>query len=99
MIQFSEKVLRYTEHQTKQDFLENDLHYDATLRNLALIGEAANQIPSEIRDQYPQVTWRQIIGTRNRIIHDYLGIDDDVIWSIITDDIPTLLPTLKSILN
>ena len=52
-------------------------------------------IPSEIRAANPQIPWRQIIATRNRLIHGYLGIDDDTLWSIIRDDIPGLLPALQ----
>ncbi|QIT57249.1 DUF86 domain-containing protein [Aquisalimonas sp. 2447] len=73
------------------------LTYDATLRNLELIGEAATHIPDEVRSIHPEVPWRMIIATRNRLIHAYLGIDDDTIWSIIQDDIPKLLRLLRAI--
>ena len=71
--------------------------YDTTLRNLELIGEAATHIPTGIRERAAQVPWRQIIATRNRLIHGYLGIDDDVLWSIIEDDIPSLLVSLRAL--
>jgi uncharacterized protein with HEPN domain len=61
------------------------------VRNLELIGEAATHIPDEVR----QNTWRMIIATRNRLIHGYLGIDNDTLWSIIQTDIPALLPLLQ----
>jgi uncharacterized protein with HEPN domain len=57
--------------------------YDATLRNLELIGEAATHIPQAVRDGAPEIPWRQVIATRNRLIHGYLGIDNDTLWSII----------------
>ncbi|NKC14557.1 MAG: DUF86 domain-containing protein [Gammaproteobacteria bacterium] len=72
-------------------------NYDAALRNLELIGEAATHIPDDIRKAHPEVPWRLIIATRNRLIHAYLGIDDDTIWSIIQDDIPTLLSALEKL--
>ena len=72
------------------------LNYDATLRNLELIGEAATHIPEEIRSAHPDTPWRMIIATRNRLIHGYLGIDDDTLWSIIQDDVPELLPMLQA---
>jgi uncharacterized protein with HEPN domain len=72
-------------------FIENNITFDATLRNLELIGEAATHIPKEIQSAHPEIPWRLIIATRNRLIHAYLGIDDDTIWSIIQDDIPALL--------
>lgn len=64
------------------------------MRNLELIGEAATHIPDEIRQANPQIPWRLIIATRNRLIHGYLGIDNDTLWSIIRSDIPSLLPQL-----
>jgi uncharacterized protein with HEPN domain len=74
------------------------LTYDATLRNLELIGEAATHIPDEVRAAHPKIPWRMIIATRNRLIHGYLGIDDDdTLWSIIRDDVPELLPLLKDL--
>ena len=71
--------------------------YDATLRNLELIGEAATHIPDEVRTAHPEIPWLLIIATRNRLIHGYLGIDDDTVWSIIQDNMPELLPLLKTL--
>ena len=97
MISFSHKVLLYTRGLQQADFVSQGLVYDATLRNLELIGEAATRIPDEIRSENSEVPWRLIIATRNRLIHAYLGIDDDTIWSIIQDDIPDLLHALEKI--
>lgn len=97
MIGFAEKVLAYTEGLTQDDFIEHDLTYDATLRNLELIGEAATRIPDPVREANPEIPWRMIIATRNRLIHAYLGIDDDTIWSIIQTHIPELLERLESL--
>lgn len=97
MIACAEKVLVYTEGLDQARFTGSGLNYDATLRNLELIGEAATHIPAEIRAANPQIPWRQIIATRNRLIHGYLGIDDDTLWSIIRDDIPGLIPALQSL--
>lgn len=99
MIDFTEKVLSYTNGLTQADFVANELAYDATLRNLELIGEAATHIPDEVRAAYPKIPWRMIIATRNRLIHGYLGIDNDTLWSIIRDDAPELLPLLKALKN
>jgi uncharacterized protein with HEPN domain len=80
-------------------FEATGLNYDATVRNLELIGEAAIHIPSEIREAYISIPWRQMIATRNRLIHGYLGIDNDTLWSIIQDDIPTLITELRHASN
>ena len=97
MIEFSLKVQSYTEGMNQAEFTANTLTYDATLRNLELIGEAATHIPGEIQSAHPDIPWRLIIATRNRLIHAYLGIDDDTIWSIVQDDIPALLTALQAL--
>ncbi|MBK6597789.1 MAG: DUF86 domain-containing protein [Proteobacteria bacterium] len=95
MLDFARKVEAYTADLDQLAFVSDGLTYDATLRNLALIGESAARIPESVRDARPEIPWRQIIATRNRLIHAYLGIDDDTIWSIIRDDIPDLLKALE----
>ncbi len=97
MIGFAEKVLAYTAELDQVGFVSNELAYDATLRNLELIGEATTHIPDEVRAAHPEIPWRMIIATRNLLIHGYLGIDDDTLWSIIQDDVPNLLPLLKAL--
>ena len=97
MIEFTGKVLAYTDGLNQAGFVASGLTYDATLRNPELIGEAASHIPDEIRAAHPEIPWRMIIATRNRLIHGYLGIDNDTLWSIIRDDVPELLPLLKAL--
>jgi uncharacterized protein with HEPN domain len=99
MIVFAEKVLSYTEGFDQQGFIVSGLNYDATVRNLELIGEAATHIPDEVRQNNPQIPWRMVIATRNRLIHGYLGIDNDTMWSIIKTDIPVLLPQLQQVVG
>ena len=97
MIIFAGRVLKYTDGLDQAGFVANRLAYDATLRNLELIGEAATHIPEEFRDTHPEIPWRMIVATRNRLIHGYLGIDDDTLWSIINDDVPELISLLKEL--
>lgn len=97
MIGFAGKVLVYTEGLDQAGFEASNLTYDATLRNLELIGEAATRIPDAVRARHPDIPWRLIIATRNRLIHGYLGIDNDTIWSIVRDEIPQLLVQLHGV--
>ena len=97
MILFSEKVLIYTEGLDQESFEADEKAYDATIRKLELIGEAATHIPETIREASSSILWRKVVATRNRLIHGYLGIDNDILWSIIQDDIPFLLKELKSL--
>jgi uncharacterized protein with HEPN domain len=91
MIGCAEKVLAYSNGFTQSAFVASGLNYDATVRNLELIGEAATHIPEVVRQANPGIPWRLVIATRNRLIHGYLGIDNDTLWSLIQDDIPALL--------
>ncbi|TYT74933.1 HepT-like ribonuclease domain-containing protein [Desulfobotulus mexicanus] len=97
MIEFAEKVLLYTENMGQSDFIASGLNYDATVRNLELIGEAAKHIPAEVREANQQIPWRLVIALRNRLIHAYLGIDNDTLWSVIRDDVPVLLADLQKL--
>ena len=99
MVDFSEKALSYTNGLNRDAFVSDERTYDATLRNIELIGEAATHVPNQVREANPHIPWRVIIGTRNRVAHGYLGLDDDVILSIIQGDIPELLPKLRRLLD
>lgn len=96
MYSFAQKVLIYTEGLNQITFVASGINYDATVRNLELIGEAATHIPDDARNAAPDIPWRMIIATRNRLIHGYLGIDNDTLWSIIQDDIPPLIAALEN---
>jgi uncharacterized protein with HEPN domain len=97
MIGFVEKICAYSDGLDQSAFTTSGLNYDATVRNLELIGEAATHIPEEIRQANNQIPWRLIIAMRNRLIHGYLGIDNDTLWSVIKTDIPALLPQLQEL--
>jgi len=97
MIACAEKAIAYTQGLDQTSFVASGLNYDATIRNLELIGEAATHVPDAVRAAHPQIAWRQIIATRNRLIHGYLGIDDDTLWSIVEHDVPVLLTQLVAL--
>ena len=73
------------------------MRFDATVRNLELIGEAATHVPDHVRLASPSIPWRMIIATRNQLIHGYLGIDNDTLWSIIETDVPALWAALRQL--
>lgn len=97
MIGFAERVIAYAHGFEQTRFIATPLNYDATLRNLELIGEAATHVPEHVRQANPDIPWRLIIATRNRLIHGYLGIDNDTLWSIVRSDVPALLPQLREL--
>jgi uncharacterized protein with HEPN domain len=98
MIAFCEKALAYTRGLDRSTFGADPMRYDATLRNLELIGEAATHVPDEVRNLAVDVPWRMIVAARNRLIHGYLGIDNDTLWSIVSDDLVPLRAALARLL-
>ena len=98
MIGCAEKIVAYTDGMDEARFVASGLNYDATLHNLILLGEAATHVPEHVRDFAGDIAWRQIVGTRNRLIHGYLGIKNEV-WDIIQNEIPQLLEQLQALKN
>jgi uncharacterized protein with HEPN domain len=82
---------------SQAEFETSNLTYDATIRNLEVIGEAATHIPDDIRAQHPDIPWRMVVATRNQLIHGYLGIDNDILWNIVSENIPELYTQLQEI--
>jgi len=91
MIESAGKVRRYAEGLSLESFQRNEMAYDAVLRNLEIIGEAAKSIPPEIRDRYPEVDWRGVAGLRDLLAHAYFGLDDNTLWDIIQTKLPDFL--------
>ena len=98
MIGFCERILAFTQGTRREEFPADAMRYDATVRNIELVREAATHGPESIRQSHPEIPWRLIIAARNQLIDGYLGLDDDVLWSIVQTDIPALLTNLR-ILN
>lgn len=98
MVSFCDKVIGYTAGIDRATFPVDAMRYDAVLRNLELIGEAATHVPADVRALAPEVPWRMVVAARNRLIHGYLGIDDDTIWSIVSDDLVPLRDGLIKLL-
>jgi len=97
MIGFAEKVVSYTDGMDQEKFVASGLNYDATVHNLIMVGEAATHIPEHVRTFAGETDWRQVIGTRNRLVHGYLGINDDIVWDIIRNEIPVLIEQLYAL--
>jgi uncharacterized protein with HEPN domain len=94
---FAERAIRYSDGLTRAQFEASQLVQDAILRNIELIGEAAARVPDAFRLANPEIAWREIVAMRNQLIHGYLGIDLEIVWDVITVELPALLEQLNSI--
>ena len=83
-----EKIERYTSGMLRKSFEDDEKTTDAVVRNLEIIGEAANRLPDSFKGEHPEIEWIKIIGLRHRIVHDYFGVDLGIIWEIIQRDLP-----------
>ena len=94
-----EKILRFTDGMTYKEFIHDDLHFDAVLRNLEVIGEAVKNISEETRITYPNVKWRKIAGFRDIVAHEYFGVNEETVWDIVKNQVPDLLKIVKTMLE
>ena len=94
-----EKLLKHTQGLSRETLLHDDWAMDAILRNFEIIGEAANQLEKEFLEKHPNIPWRNIINMRHRIIHDYAGVNYDLVLDTIEDYLPALLTQLKAIVD
>lgn len=99
MLESASKIKKYTFCYTFEDFANDDKTIDAVTRNFEIIGEAANQLDGTFKARNPEVNWEKLRGFRNRIVHGYFGIDYEIVWTIIEEDLEKLIFQLESICN
>ena len=92
----AERVRLYTQNISFESYRQNQEKIDATLHNLEIIGEAAKNIPDEVRANYPTIPWRSMARFRDVIAHHYFGIDLETVWDIIENELPALLDELDT---
>lgn len=97
MLHACEKVSRFTAEGTFASFRDDERTVDAVLRNLEIIGEAARQIPEPFRKLHERIDWRRLTAMRNLLIHNYSGIDLDIVWDIVRNKIPVLNQALRQV--
>ena len=94
----AELLERYTAGLTPKDFADNIEKQDAVARRLEIIGEAVKRLPEDLRQQHPDVRWREIAGARDVIIHQYFQIDVELAWAMVQQDVPELAARVRAIL-
>ena len=94
-----QKIEKFTKGLTLQKFQKDDLVIDAVIRNLEVIGEASGNIPDKIKKKYPDIEWKKITALRNILIHEYFGVDHEILWDIVTNKLPELKKTINAALR
>ena len=92
-----ERIEEYVRGLSRQDFGMDQKTIDAVVRNLEIIGEAARNVPIEFTEKYPELPWSEMVSMRNKVIHEYSGIDVDILWQTIQEDLPELKRVVKGI--
>jgi uncharacterized protein with HEPN domain len=91
------KIKEFSEGISFREFSSNELVQDAIIRNIEIIGEASKKISSDTKQIYFEIHWKEISGMRDKLIHDYLGVDVEVVWRTIKEDIPILESQIREI--
>ncbi len=99
MLDSAMKIKRYTAESDYDSFVKDEKTVDAVVRNFEIIGEAANRIDPEFKEKNPDIAWNRIRGFRNRIVHNYFGIDFEIIWTIIENDLNDLINRLEILIK
>ena len=97
MLDLVRKVVAKTERITRDDFDRDENLRLALAHLLQTIGEAAPQVSREFCNNHPDIRWADIVGMRHKVVHDYLGIDDDIVWQVATEDLPKLVTSLETL--
>ena len=89
------RIMSYTSEMGYDDFVQNYKTQDAVIRNIEILGEAAKLLSDETKEQYADIPWKEIAGTRDKLIHNYFGVNIDIVWSIVENEIPILYQKLN----
>jgi len=84
------RIQQYTGKSTYDDFSQNDMMTAAVVRELEIVGEAAGQVSVDFQKKNPHIPWREMISTRNKMIHDYFGVNIEIVWEIVQKELPRL---------
>ncbi|MDB9235803.1 HepT-like ribonuclease domain-containing protein [Halorubrum ezzemoulense] len=92
-----EKIKRYTQEMTYEEFVDDPKTVDAVLRNFEVIGEAAKNVPEGIREEYDDVPWSEMAGMRDKLIHGYASVELQIVWTTIEKEISALETQIESV--
>jgi uncharacterized protein with HEPN domain len=99
MLENAEKALSFVEGLDYEGFRKDDKAVYAVIRAFEIIGEAARQIPEKVREKNPTIPWREISAMRNKLTHEYFGVNTEVVWRTVEEDLPVIIPALRKMLK
>lgn len=99
ILKYMERAEGYIKSISFEEFLKDDKACDAIIRCIEVIGEAAGNVPQEIRDKHLSIPWRDIVGMRNKVIHGYFTVDFETVWLVVKEEIPKLKPMISKVLE
>ncbi len=94
-----QRVEDYTQDYDQDRFMDSPMVQDAVIRNLQVMAESTQKLSESLKDAHPEIDWYKIAGFRNVLVHDYLGVDLDIVWQVIVKDLPGLKKAINSILE
>lgn len=98
IIHYASNAVEYTQSLTYEEFVLDNKTIDATIKSLEVVGEATRHIPNSFRNKHSNIPWKRITGMRDKLIHDYTGVDLEIVWKTASKDIPKLLEEINKIL-
>lgn len=99
MLDACDALTEFTVGRTEDDLLTDKMLLAAVSRQIEIIGEAASMLTTALREQYPEVPWKQIVGMRHKIIHEYFAVQTDTVWDVVQNDVPVLREQLAAIIS
>ncbi len=94
-----QKIARFIDGKTFEEFSQDEILFDATVRNLQNIGEAVRCVPEDTRTIRPDIEWTRIVGLRHLLVHQYFGVDEEIVWDLAANKCPALLAAIEDMLQ